>query len=262
MGPSILTHVFGLTDLFLEASRTPTFITMIEADMSGRSTKDIVAKWAGGIKANSKAPFFGPNKAFTLLAEGDIKGFTKTPLPGSKEALCQYAGGTRKDEMIISCSGWHNDKIDLMLALLLQWSLREEVRFHHVGYNHETEESFRAGMAEDSAKHGSPIILKPASDHRRGYIKVKTPKAPNGMYWIEHQFFSNPEQRVKRIHWDFATTCPIGLIRYIAVNSSCLELVIFIEEQNSPSGMVKTMDQDGTEIAIMARPSFTDPETW
>lgn len=263
---SRLQRSFELADLFLSASRTPTYITMMQADASGIGTEDVIAKFAGMGTESVIAKFAGGRQEVSALAatslENSITIFTNGDLSSIHGDIYEHRTAIRNHDFIVSCSSKQGWQVDLMLSLLLDYSIHSKMRFHHVGFSHTTEASFRDSMIEDSAKYAYPIIFKPARDHQRGFIKVETSDSPKKGYWIEHQFFSDPKDRTSRIHWDFAVIDPSDMLLQILKFSSNTGVEMFDLEPNSPQGMVETMGQDGTEFAIMARKDFTDPETW
>lgn len=243
-----------LANLFLGAANRPTFVSFIEADLYGRDVLCSLTKWAGGVNETSRSPMFGPWKAYSLLARGAKEGVTTTPIYEFKEG-CKFPGGVRDDSLITSCSVWENPKIDLMLALLLQWSLKNEVRFHHVGYrfkeDKERENALKAAM--DQQRNTARLLHAP--DHDRYYVEVPTSRSPNKMFWKEYQKWPTP-QKSNGLHWDFATMDPERMIEYIGKYSG-LQVETWSREKNSPSAMVHAFDKDGTDIAIMARSEWT-----
>ncbi|HAM37281.1 MAG: hypothetical protein UR96_C0018G0005 [candidate division WS6 bacterium GW2011_GWC1_36_11] len=254
MYPTQFDDSFKLADLFLGAANHPTFVSFIEADLSGRDVLCALTNWAGGVNETSRAPMFGPWKAYSLLARGAKIGVTTTPIYEFKEG-CQLPGGVREDSFITSCSAWENPKIDLMLALLLQWSLKNEVRFHHVGYRFINDEEGENALKAAMDKQSNTARLLHASDHDRYLVEVPTSKSQNKRYWKEFQKWSTP-QKSNGLHWDFATTDPERMIEYIGKYSG-LQVETWKREKGSPSALVHAFDKDGRDIAIHARSEWT-----
>lgn len=260
-------NTYNLADLMFESASTPTYLTFIEADHSGHDVAAFSAQWAGGVGQNPGPVMYGNWKAFSLLAGGKKRGISKTPLEDSDlqfpwanfENGCPWAGGFREDHLIISCSAWENDKVDLILALLFHWSMNNEVRFHHVGFRHEDRKVRNLAVQRDEERYKAWAEPKPAKDHERNYIPVRTNRSPNGIYWVEHQLW--PNDWTPGLHWDVATSDPENMIEFIASNSG-LEVETWERKPNSPCAMVSTNETDGREIAIMARPVWTDVNNW
>lgn len=258
---------YNLADLMFGSAGTPTYVTFIEADHTGHDVAAFSAQWAGGIGSNPGPAMYGPWKAFSLLAGGKKRRTSKTPLTGSDHNFpwpdydegCPWAGGYREDHLIVSCSAWENDQIDLMFALLLYWSMDHEVRFHHIGFRHPDRESRNRAVQRDEERYQTWAEPKPAPDHERNYIPVRTNRSPNGIYWVEHQLW--PNDWTPGTHWDVATSDPERMIEFIAENSG-LEAETWERKPNSPCSLVMAEDVDGREIAIMARPTWTHVDTW
>ena len=248
---------YSLADLLFLTSNTPTYVSFLEADLTGYDLEDSLIKWAGGIGKDSGPVMYGPWKAFTLLAKGERFGVSKTPVPGFHQG-CPWKGGLRGNRNIISCSGWENDVIDLALASLLMWSLSEEVRFHHVGFRHKSEEECLEAIKETLKTYGGETIFRPAYDHERWYTKVESKAAPNGCFWIEHQLW--PSKKTQGLHWDLATSNPEALIRYIS-NKTETEGEYWERGKDNPCACISFMEDD-LEVSIMARPQWTAVEDW
>lgn len=254
---TVFERSFSLADLMFGAAKTPSFVSFIETTESGRDVKTILTRWAGGRKEGSQSAMYGPWKAFSLLAKGYIEGITTTPIENFKNG-CPFKGGYRDFDLITSVSGWENDRVDLVLALLLYWSLMYETRLHHVGFKHSNREELEKNIEQDESRLGARAMQKVASDHERYYIRVSN-QSPNGVYWVEHQLF--PNDCIPGMHWDFTTSNPEHMIRFIA-NFSRLKAEIWPREENSPCGRVMVPDSNGTLIAIMARPVWSKVEDW
>lgn len=249
---------FRIAELMFLASSTPTYVTMIEADHTGRDVGMILTRWAGGIGVDPEPVMYGSWKAYTLLAKGQREGISRTPLTDFLHG-CPYAGGLRENQHIVACSVWDNDKVDLMLAALLMYSLSNEVRFHHAGFGYSSEEACLDGVERCSGKFNSKSLPLNSSGTRRLFVRVESKLSPNGNFWIEHQYSQkNPKLA---LHWDIATSDPEDMISYISY--VCDIKAQFIKrEQGSPCASVAIKDTNGTEIAIMARPNWSTVESW
>ena len=191
----------ALAELMCTAALRPLFVTQIEADEeNGRDVANIRAGWVGGVP-DSQANFFGPAKAFELLATAPTTGTTLTPT--GADFGCGYKGGIRQDNIILSASDW-SQMADLLFALALRWSHEHEVRFHHVGIRHKTREARDASVAADETLYGREALFLP-TNHERHYIRVLSEQAPNGVFWVEHQLWGEGSE-IPGLHWDVATT--------------------------------------------------------
>ncbi len=252
---------FNLLDLALSAVNKPTHVTFIETDEeTGRLKKSDLSQWAGGIDESSEGHIYGPMKAEDLRTHGNLHGITTTPV-WVKPNYCKYKGGVKNEHTIVACSGWENDRIDLLLALLAEYSTRQEVRLHHVGYKYmwDTERVIQMGKAMQD----TVVTTIPAEDHIRHYIQHEDKRTPNGVYWVEYQEWPAPLLR-NGIHLDFATTNPAELLQYLAKYTD-LDTIIWEPEKNSPFGMVREIENNSKEVfefAIMVRPVWSDPTTW
>ncbi|MDX9739321.1 MAG: hypothetical protein RBT33_03105 [Candidatus Dojkabacteria bacterium] len=240
------------------ASSTPSSVTFIKADMTGRDVENVLTRWAGGIGVDPEPVMYASWKAYTLLAKGELKGISKTPLPNFIHG-CPYAGGLRDQRYITSCSGWQNDKVDLMLAALFMYSLSEEVRFHHAGFSYQSENACINGMKRSLANSNSSPIARHFNQTKRWYVEIETRFSPNGKFWIEHQCL--PEDPTISLHWDVATSDPQGLIGYISKQVE-IQGKYLRKRPDSPSAKITIVDTDGTEISIMARSNWSEIEDW
>ncbi|MHC1716385.1 MAG: hypothetical protein AB9915_00610 [Candidatus Dojkabacteria bacterium] len=246
----------NLADLMFRAAGKQIFTTLIEADETGRDVKNISARWTGGIGRND-LPTISAIKAFCLLSKGSINGVSTVP---TMEGYV-LKGVARDENLIIACAGSKDEHVELMLALLLQYSMRQEVRFHHVGYRFKNDEDRASAINIYLAEHKTPVHVLPAKDHIRHFIEVVTSKSENGRYWKEYQTWPNgSEPETDGIHIDVATTDPERMIEYISKHSG-LKAEYWMREKNSPCAMVSFVEE-GTQFAIMARSSWTDVGTW
>ncbi len=250
---------FYLADLLLGASQTPTYIHMIEADHTGYGVESQLSKWAGGIGDDNSPAMYAAWKAYTLLAKGSRQGISRTPIPNFDDG-CEWKGGLREDHYIVAASAWENDNVDLMLAALLMWSISYEVRFHHVGFKHQSEQDCQEEIGKTLDRYDSVAISKSAPDHQRWYIPVQTRQSPNGIFWVEHQLW--PNDWVPGIHWDFATSDPEDMIRFISEITG-IQGEYWRRVKDAPCCMISIHDQyTGKDIAIHARPKWTHIDSW
>ena len=244
-------------DLALETAELPTYFTFIEADKeTGRSKVCELAKWAGGINEVSEGHIYGPLKADDLLSHGDRKGFTLTPVL-NKTNHCPYPGGVRNDDNLVTCSGWENAHIDLVLALTAEYSMRQETRLHHVGFKFASDADRRLQMSKNfgTAEH----IRLPANGHIRHYQSRSDPRTSNKNFWVEYQEY--PTHLVRNgIHLDFATSEPERLLEHLEKYSG-LPTQFWPRQKNAPVGMIFGIEGE-LEFAIMARSEYSDPATW
>lgn len=254
---------YQLAELMFLASSSPTHVTMIEADSTGHDVESVLTHWAGGIGVDPEPAMYAPWKAYTLLAKGAKKGISKTPIPNFLHG-CPYAGALRENQYITSCSGWNNDKVDLLLAALLMYSIKEEVRFHHAGFSYPSEKACKEGMYRSMERfstmfsHNEKLQNFSETKSKGWYVEVNSELSPNGKFWIEHQY--SPQNPTISLHWDIATTNPESLVSYISKQVGEPQYVKRI--QDSPSAKIAIMDTNGTEIAIMARPNWSAVEDW
>lgn len=250
---------FNLADLFCKAMNRPMFVSLLETDETGKDVKSILTRWAGSVDEESMAPMYGPWKLFSLLAAGFSNGkvFT-TPITDLNNG-CLHMGGVREKYLITSVAKYTNTSIDAMFALLLLWSLQHEVRLHHVGFKYTTNKRLQDAIKAFTKTHKCEPVMLPAEDHDRYYFRVDAPTAPNRMYWMEYQ--SWPEELpYNGIHIDVATGEPYSLLRFIEKYSPS-QATFWENGKNSPVGMVSNFEE-GVQIAIMARDTWSPPEDW
>lgn len=253
---------FNLMDLALSAVNKPTHLTFVETDKeTGRLVESSLSQWAGGIDESTEGHIWGPRKAEDLRTHGDLHGITTTPVL-TKPNYCEYKGGVKNERTIVACSAWENDRIDLLLALLAEYSTRYETRLHHVGFKFASDTERQIQMQK--ALNEVAVARKlPAGDHIRHYIRHEDERTPNGVYWTEFQEW--PTHLVRNgIHLDFATMDPVGLLQHLEKYTG-LNTTIWEPEKNSPSGMICGIEKNSKnefEFAIMARPSWSDISTW
>lgn len=168
-------------------------------------------------------------------------------------------GGVREHRQISALSGW-NQKVDLMLALLLQYSLTHDVVFHHAGYSFKSPEAAQDAVTLALEKY-TRALRKPAEDHMRNYFAFSTDLSLPGKFWIEYQIWEKNLPR-NGIHFDVATPDPLELLDYISSHSESEKVIWGDDGPNSPVGKVSALEADDLEIAIMARKEWTDVQDW
>lgn len=248
---------FNLADLFFGAAKLPTHVSLIETDEDTGHTEEFAIKdWAGGVNEASEGHIWGPKKAEDLLKFGSVGGLTTTPVPEVIDA-CQYRGGIRYGNQIVAVSGFDNDKIDLMFAALLRMSLNWEFRLHHIGFRYADEAKRRSEM--HNALCGLVPITLPAPGHTRYFVRKETKRSKNKMFWLEYQKWNEP-QEMDGVHIDIAMFDPEGVAQEIGKLTG-LEVTPFGRSRNSPSVKIHGIE-NGTEIALMLRPDWSDPKNW
>ena len=256
----LVERTFNLAHLMCIAAGKNLYTTIMVADRA-REVLAFRSGWAGELpKLPSRASYIGPMKAFELLHTMDpAADFAMTPTPGF-ELGCGYMGGVRRKDpdsrsaqLITSGSAW-SERCDAMMALLFNYAMINEVRFHHVGFRHSSLEKLQEAVDFDEKSLGVKAFEAPAEDHIRYYLKVEMPSAPNGVYWMEHQYF--PEgNHSPGVHWDLVTTDPTGLLDFVGghLNSTVEK---WDAGENDPVGSVWEKSRDYVMLGLMARPRW------
>lgn len=253
-----------LSHYMLKAAKKPLFTTALIGDEQG-NVKEVQSGWAGPRQdAPSRAPYFGPMKAIELLhsvtyPDADLNAVVLGPVveyPGSPG----YRGGMRfpvelqdgsKEYHITTGSGDAED-VDLLIAHLMNWAMKYETRFHHVGFRHESQEAMLAAVVADRDRLGVMPSFLPEEDHDRYYLWVAEPELPNGGYWIEHQYFPDG-RKDPGVHIDVATAFPHGLLTSLAYFLKVKEVFWQYDPAKDPIGKVGVTDRAGVEFAVMGR---------
>ena len=134
MYEGLVESTWDLSDLMVGAANLDLFTTVAVAN---KKRKVLAAKtgWAGGDpEGKSCAPFIGPAKAMELLVD-PVGRMAMTPT--GNPLGCGYMGGVRQTRSVIhrltSGSAW-SGRCDAVFALVLNFAMENEVRFHHVGF--------------------------------------------------------------------------------------------------------------------------------
>lgn len=257
MYKSLVDRTFQLSDLMCGAAGVHLFTTVAVAN-GDRQVLACIKAWAGGPpEEESRASIIGPMKALELLI--DFAG-PMSMTPTGNPVGCGYLGGVRRrstDEpeshFLTSGSAWSGE-CDAQMALLLNYAMSYEVRFHHVGFRHPTRASMLKAVEADQQRLGVSAIVVPAEDHERYYLPAETDAHPNGLYWIEHQFFPEGKKDFA-IHWDVATMEPLGLLDFIAGHLGT-KAITWEAGPNDPIGMTWQANRDRVPYGIMARPRW------
>lgn len=256
MYSELVERTWSLADLMMRAANEHLHVTTAVAN-EDRELLNWVKDWAGGEpEKESRAGRIGPTKALETLVDPS-KDFVMTPCHVLGTG---WMGGVRRrvDEVhyVTASSAWA-ERCDAMVALLLNYAMTQEVRFHHVGSRYPTEESALKSVRQDQAKLGVDSIVAPAEDHLRWYLPVHTEAHPKGKYWIEHQYWPGGPYGYA-IHWDLATMNPLALLSFVATNLG-LEAKTWKADEGDPVGVVWVKNRNGIPYGIMARSRWTEP---
>ncbi len=252
----LVQRTWNLGDLMCRAAMERLFITVFISN-SIRDEQAAMKGWAGGDPPNaetSRAPFIGPMKLLELMMDLSER-FALSPAPGLTLST-KFMGGVRRAvggdlQFLTSGSAW-DQRCDALFALALNYAMDHEVRFHHVGFGHATEQEMLEATQRDEQRLGVKAVNVLAEDHIRFYLKVFASEAPNSCYWIEHQW--GPGVRPNSIHWDLATTDPEHLLDFIGKPLGGQEM--WGDAPNSPVGVVWQTNRDGRPFGIMARQNW------
>lgn len=246
---TIVNNVWSLAHRMLDAAGQSLHVTVLIFD----NNRDILAgrsDWAGvSPNPQSRGFLFGQLKAAELILSSLDYEVSATPTGGFLISA-GYQGGLRLKVgdlyYVVACSGW-DQEADLMFAALLMYAMEHEVAFHHIGFGHGSEISFREALNTDSAYFG-PAIHAPASDHDRHYFFVSDADAAYGGHYREHQ--RGKVVKPGNIHWDVVTGDPTDLLDFIGSFVGGLDLWKY--EPNSPEGVVWVPNK-GLPFGVMAR---------
>lgn len=252
---SSLDRSFQLADLICSAMNRPTFITLMEVGSNGWSF-GAKGGWAGGIFSGpSRAPFFSIAKAAELLWFGDRGGLSITPVKELTEMNLGTGllGGARLGQHIVGASKWQSQH-DLLLALIILYSLEYEVRLHHIGWRMETENAMHEASKRElqAGFWGFPL---PANDHQRMYHWHPETRSPNNGYYREFQFFPDGLQ-TPALHIDLAVGSPDNFLRFVA-KAFGEEPKIWDEGPEKPYGVFWVRGDDDSIMGVMARECWT-----
>lgn len=251
----VVDRTFALANLMVTAARLHLFVTIMAVGPE-RRVLGFKKGWAGGDPDNgSRAYLIGPSKAAELLIDGLEADFLMTPVPHPLST--GWKGGVRRLAMdahlITSASGW-SERCDAQLALALNYAMEYEVRLHHVGFRHPTMEAMLAAVAADERRLGVKARNIPAEDHERRYVPFETSLAPNGVYWIEHQYFPTGKH-TPATHWDLATSDALGLLDFIAGHLET-PTNTWRAGLNDPVGVTWQTNKEEGEQGVMTRPRW------
>ena len=252
----LVQRTWNLADVMMGAAGRPLHVTVLVADEQ-KNVLAIKSDWAGGEKVTSRAPYFGPKKAAELVdtIQLNSKIIAMTPVPTFKTST-GFMGGVRRmydgKYLITACSAW-DEKADALMALVLNYAMTYELRFHHVGFTHLTEEAMWTAISKDQSRLG--VMPLPIDSDDSGYIlRVEEQRVPNGVYWIEHHY--SPVVLEPTIFWGVVTTP--GLVEYLGFWMD-LQPGFNVElSDNDRLAMIQVTDRDGTELAIMERSKWWD----
>lgn len=210
-----------------------------------------VQDWAGQFEEGaSNAPFIGPMKANELtLMDKEILLST----PTGYEKGCGWKGGVRYKRNIVSVSKWSETQ-DALFAMLLLFSMEQEVYLHHVGVRMASSEERDERMFALMEQTGNKPMYKPVSDHIRHYIWVPEECLPNKGYYFETQWWQDgPKDNAA--HWDVATSDPHILLQLTADVLGTKPIWFEDREENDPVGVVWANDPSGKypPLGLMAR---------
>ncbi len=242
-----------LAHLLCTAVQQHAFVTILKG---GRSYFLSVGGWAGdNPPLDSRAPYASGAKALELLWKGAPRPGQLLCTPTDLSLSLGWKGGVRNTDYIVGVSKWAEEH-DLLLALIVLYGLQQEVRLHHVGFRYASIDAYFAA----SKLLGAGVDV-PAKDHLRRYHRVESSLTPNGEYWQEIQFFpQGPHTRA--VHWDIATSDPIGLLMHVA-NAFGTQPSFFADAgKYDPVGVVWIEGGDGKIMGLMTRDRWSDPATW
>jgi hypothetical protein len=205
---TLFARTFVLVSNMMRLTGQQLFVTLLEADHSGRDVKEIQVGWAGTVKDGSRAGYFGPAKAFELLSVGAIQGITLTPT--GAEFGCGFPGGIRNGKYIISGSGQASNA-DLLIASTLMWGLEYEIRLNKVFLQHQSLEELSRAIAQDEELSGNRASLIGDNVH---IILTPTTELPNHKIWKQHQLVFEGSRA--SVGWEFATIATEEMLRFIS----------------------------------------------
>lgn len=256
-------RTLGLSNLMLTAAQMHLFTIIGVYPRYTNKAMAVSKDWAGG-ETESRADMIARIKVLQLLSLPPRIEFALTP---RKELLLgpdfDYPGGIMKvidNRRYVVAGSAQSGTTDLMFAATLLYAMQQEVRFHHYGVRHISKEFALEAVAFDEERLGVNAIHLPTGEgerkHDRWYIPWKTELSPNGIVWLEHQFFRNVEHTELMAHWDVATLSPLNLLQFVG---DCLssEPTTWESWPDDPVGLVSTMNR-GTRVAIMARERWWD----
>lgn len=252
----LVLKTWSLADLMMEAAGESLFVTVGVVD-EDRRLLAWKKGWAGGPpEEESRANRIGPTKALELMVDLS-EDFAMTPT--GHPFGTGWMGGVRQRHEgvhhVTSGSAW-SERCDAQHALVLNYAMRQEVCFHHVGYRHPTNQLMLEAIKADEQKLATGAIPVPADDHQRYYIPVATNRAPNGVFWIEHQFF--PEGPYSyAVHWDLVTISALDLLEFVASGLG-VQAKTWDAGPNDPEGMTWEPNRDGVPFGIMVRSRWWD----
>ncbi len=259
---SLSNITWQLSGNILAAVGKPLFTTALVGDESGEVLQ-IQAGWAGGQpQVASRGSYFGSMKAIELLhsvafPNAKLDQVVLGPVHGYPYSS-GYRGGVRfpvetqtgKIFYITAASG-DTEEVDLMIALLMNWAMRLEIKLHHVGFRHESYHSMMAAIAADAQRLRVIPTYHDGGDHDRWYLWSSQP-GPNGGYWIEHQYYPEGCQK-PGIHIDVQTHYAQSFLVYMGYFLKTPEVMWDYNPAKDPMGKVAVTDRNGVEFAIMAR---------
>lgn len=246
-----------LAHLLCVTYRQPAFVHLARVNPV---TKGLVATggWVGPpFEGESVAPYAAQAKVAELFWYGKSDGLSLTPVEGFQYGL-GWMGGARYNNDIVGVSHWHQEH-DRLLALLTLYSFNYEMRLHHGGFRHETEEAAREAAAKTAAARGVEVIEVPADDHLRLYVRIEDERNPKRYMYEEHQFFPNGP-KTPAFHWDIATKAD-DLLVFVA--NAYGGTPVWMESGDSgPIGLFWVRaEEDGSMLGIMARERWWDIES-
>jgi len=255
-------RTWALMDLMMGASSKHMFTTVWIATRDRTILTPETSRWANGEPSEpSRAPLFGPLKAAEVLfAMAPTNAVVMSPIPWLK--MSGYKGGIgewqRLERLyyVVSASAM-SERADLLFASLLLYSMKQEVRFHHYGRTYDTQQAMMEAVHRDEKIHNVRAIELPARDHFRFYIPVQG-QGPNGIYWLEHQWFPDPEHQSNKEHFDVVTSDPHLLLQTLGGSlEQEPEIWDDVESSVDPVGVLY-QDNRGIPIGIMARARWKD----
>ncbi|MCB9801375.1 MAG: hypothetical protein H6773_04290 [Pseudomonadales bacterium] len=169
-----------------------------------------------------------------------------------------WMGGVLFDDLAAAISGLPQE-VDRVIAATLVYAMLNDVSLHHVGYRHGSEDAMWDAAIAYARQNQTDILNRPADDHQRLYLPVDIVdgRAPNGVVYVEHQFFPGKVDAPEKIHFDLLTPNPVDLLIFLA-GAFGQEPVLWPDgDTYDPVGEFKVVSASrGIEFSVMARDQF------